>query len=278
MLCSVVLQAQQNDVPLNRDMYLDLEKNAACRGSRTHAGLKPVIQSRADLTGVMGFRRDTTRNYYKLTEILFRKHLLQVRKPGFSFNADVMLDLQIGQDFRDQTEFSDTTRFSQNTRGVWISGDIGPRISFQTAFFENQVLYPQYLYFYTQDRQVVPGQGRVKPFNGRAYDFGWAMGNVSWSPRRWLNVQLGNGRHFVGHGYRSMLLSDATSPFPYLKLSYLGLQDKLQYSTIYARLQMLQRLPAGESAESLFYWKRATFNHLSLSLGRVDIGLFEGSI
>ncbi len=270
--------AQQNDIPLQRDIYLDVERNAACRTARIHTGLKPVIQSRADLTGVMGFRADSTRRYYWLTEVLFRRHLLQVRPKGVRLHADLMLDLQIGQDFCDNTRFADTTRFYQNTRGFWVAGDLGPRFSFQTAFFENQALYPQYLWNWTREVGVVPGQGRVKPFNGRAYDYAWAMGHVSWTPRRWLNVQLGQGRHQVGHGYRSMLLSDASPTYPFLKLSHLGWQDRLQYSTIYAQLNMLKRLPTGESSESLFLWKRATFTHLSLDLGRVTVGLFEASI
>ncbi len=278
LLFAAGVAAQQNDIPLQRDIYLDVERNAACRTSRIHSGLKPVIQSRADLSGVMGFRPDSTRRYYWLTEVLFRRHLLQVRQKGVRLHADLLLDLQLGQDFRDNTRFADTTRFYQNTRGFWIAGDLGPRLSFQTAFFENQALYPQYLWNRTRELGVVPGQGRVKPFNGRAYDHAWAMGNVSWTPRRWMNVQLGQGRHQVGHGYRSMLLSDATSPYPYLKLSHLGWGDRLQYSTIYARLTMLRRLPTGESSESLFLWKRATYNHLSLQLGPVTLGLFEATV
>lgn len=277
-LFAIGLAAQQNDIPLQRDIYLDVERNAACRTARIHTGLKPVIQSRADLTGVMGFRPDSARRYYWLTEVLFRRHLLQVRHKGVRLHADLLLDLQLGQDLREDTRFADTTRFHQNTRGFRIAGDLGPRFSFHTAFFENQAIYPQYLWNRTRELGVVPGQGRVKPFNGRAFDFAWAMGGVSWSPRRWLNVQLGQGRHQVGHGYRSMLLSDASSTYPYLELSWLGWKDRLQYSTIHARLNMLKRLPTGESSESLFLWKRATFSHLSLELGRVSVGLFEATI
>ncbi|MCB0793032.1 MAG: hypothetical protein H6595_07620 [Flavobacteriales bacterium] len=278
VLLACSLSAQQNDVVLERDHYLDLERNAACIGARYHTGLKPVIESRADLTGVMGYRKDTTRRYYWLTELLFRRHLLVFNKGDVHLRADPMFSLELGQDFRDQTEFSDTTRFYQNTRGFWVSGDIGPRVSFQTAFHENQALYPQYLYIFTKNAGVAPGQGRVKPFNGRAYDFGWATGNVSWSPRGWLNVQLGQGKQFVGHGYRSMILSDNSSPFPYLKFSALLWEQRLQYTTTYARLQMLERLSTGSEGEQLFYWKRATFDHLSLSLGRVEVALFEGTI
>ena len=284
-LCNSVL-AQQNDIPLQRDIYLDVERNAACRNARIHSGMKPLIRSRADLTNVMGHRPDKSRRYYWLTEVLFRRHLVQVRTNDVRIDADLLLDLQLGQDFRDVSGFADTTRFYQNTRGFRVSGDLGPRFSFESSFYENQVIYPQYLWAYTRDRGVVPGQGRTKPFNGRAYDFAWATGNISWSPRRSINVQLGQGRHFVGHGYRSMLLGDNGFTYPFLKVSYLGWQDRLQYTTIHGRLQMLQRLPEENitdtlfetSSESLFYWKPVSFHHLSVHLGPVELGLFEASV
>lgn len=270
--------AQHNDVPLQRDIYLDLERNAACRTSTVHDGLKPVIESRAELTNVMGYRPDSSRHYYRLTEKLFKEHLVDIREGGFRLTADPVGQFELGQDFRDPSEFADTTRFFVNSRGALFRCDLGPRISFQTTFYENQAIYPRYLYDYAQNTGVVPGQGRIKGFKNRAFDFAWAMGNVSWSPRQWLNMQLGHGKHFVGHGYRSMLLSDNAFNYPYFKVSLLSRNERWQYTHMTAKLQLLQRLPTGESSESLFYWKRAAFHHFSYHAGPVDIGLFEATI
>lgn len=270
--------SQQNDIPLNREIYLDLEQNAACRTSTMHTGLKPLIESRADKAGVMGYRADSTKHYYKIGELLFKRHLIDIRDGDFRVTADPVFGFELGQDFRDPSEFADTTRLYVNSRGAWIKCDLGPRFSFQTTFYENQSLHPRYLYDYAQKTGVIPGQGRIKGFKDRAFDYAWAAGNLSWSPRKWLNVQFGHGKHFVGHGYRSMLLSDAAFNYPYLKLSYLGPLEKFQYTTIHAKLQLLQRLPTGESSESLFYWKRASFHHLSWQVGRVGLGLFESTI
>ena len=280
-LATLVPFAQQNDVPLQRDIYLDLERNAACRTNTMHSGLKPLIESRADLTGVMGYRPDSSRHYYPVTEKLFKEHLVQVKYEDFRVTADPVFQFELGQDFRDPSEFADTTRFYVNSRGALVRCDLGPRLSFQTTFYENQAIYPRYLYNYAQAQGVVPGQGRIKGFKNRAFDFAWSMGNISWSPRRWINVQFGHGKHFVGHGYRSMLLSDNAFNYPYLKISYLGPGDRLQYTTIHAKLQMVgtaNRLPIDATSEPLFYWKRATFHHLSYRLGRVELGLFETTI
>ncbi|MBL7962937.1 MAG: hypothetical protein JNM31_03745 [Flavobacteriales bacterium] len=282
VLLAAAATAQQNDVPFERDIYLDLELNAACRGSRIHSGIKPLIQSRADLTGVMGYRPDKRKHYYVFTEKLFKEHLVEVKKDGVRLTLDPVFRFERGWDVRDPSDFADTTTFYVNSRGLWITGNIGPRLSFQTTFYENQAIFPQYIYTQAQATGVVPGQGRIKGFKNRAFDFAWAQGNVSWSPRGWINVQFGNGRHFVGHGYRSILLSDVSFNQPYFKVNVLSPDKRWQYNTIHTKLTpgVLQtdRLPTGQSSESLFYWKRAVFHHLSLDLGRVQLGLFEANI
>jgi hypothetical protein len=215
---ALAVRAQQNDVPLNRDIYYDIDRNGACIGSTMHTSLRPVIENRADLTHVMGFRPDSSRHYYEFTEKVFKEHLINVIEGDFRLTIDPAFRFEIGKDWLEQgTVNTNQVANNFNSRGFWIKGDLGRTVSFQTTFYENQGILPRYLYLYSQNTGVVPGQGRIKAFNERGLDFAWAMGNVSWSPKRWINVQVGNGRHFVGNGYRSMLLSDNTYPYPYLK-------------------------------------------------------------
>jgi hypothetical protein len=116
----------------------------------------------------------------------------------------------------------------------------------------------------------------------RRLDYGWSQASVAYAPVQWLQVQLGHGRHFVGHGYRSVLLSDHSVGSPYIQLSARAWKDRLQYTTWHTKLQHgvrgSDRLPTGASSESLFSWMRARFNHLGLQLGRVELGLFEATI
>lgn len=274
--------AQQNDIPLNREIYFDLDRNHAridTTGQQAvHTAMRPYIESRANTHHVLGYRVDTTRHFYTLSEKLFKEHLFIVDEDDFHLTIDPVFQFELGQDFRDPSTFADTTRFYHNARGFRVAGDLGGRFSFQTSFYENQAIFPQYLYQYAQTTGVVPGQGRIKGFKNRAFDFAFASGNVSWTPSEWLNIQFGNGKHFVGNGYRSVLLSDNAFNYPYLKFSLQSNNRKWQYTTFHAKLQRLQRLPTGDANESLFYWKRGRFNHLSRDLGRVQIGLFESTI
>ena len=70
--------------------------------------------------------------------------------------------------------------------------------------------------------------------------YAFALG-ASWTPARWVNVQFGNGKQFVGNGYRSVLLSDNAFNYPYLKFSFLSHNNRWQYTTFHAKLTELQR-------------------------------------
>ena len=275
-------RAQQNDIPLQRDFYIDVERNAAKREARIHSGLKPVIESRADLTHVMGHRVDSAKYYYWITQKIFKEHLLEITGEDFKLTADVLFQFEFGHELADRTAYPDTNNYFSNVRGAWLTGRIGERLSFQTMVHEHQAILPQYLFLEAADRGVLSGQGRVKIERKRVLDYGWSQGNVSYSPVDWLNVQFGNGKHFVGHGYRSVLLSDHALNAPFLKFSARTTNGRLQYTTWVNKLQSgvygSDRLPTGESSESLFHWMHGRFNHASLNLGRVQLGLFEATI
>jgi hypothetical protein len=270
--------AQQNNVLLQRDIYLDVERAANTTERIVHTGLKPLIESRANLNGVLAYTKDTAKYYYGISRKLFAENIVELETPDLTITADPLVHFELGQDLSDTSTFSDTTRLYVNTRGFVVRGNLSGKVSFTTMFAENQAIYPLYLYRYTQRYQVVPGQGRIKEFEQREFDYAWAQGNVSWTPWRWLNLQLGNGKHFVGHGYRSLLLSDNSFSYPYAKMSLWLAKDRVQYSTIWAKLHLLQRLPDGEGAEDLFYWKRATFQHVGFHFGRVQLALFESTM
>jgi len=276
------LHAQQNDILLNRDVYIDVERNAARLDTIVHVGLKPVLESRADLTKVMGHRVDSAKYFYWHTVKLFRDHLFEVVEGDVRLTLDPLFQQEYGQDFGDQTSYSDTTVLYFNSRGFVFAGDIGSRVSFRTMFHESRGALPSFMFQRVRAVDVLSGQGRVKYFDGRKVDYGWSQANISVAVRPWLNAQLGHGKHFVGHGYRSVLLSDHAPPAPYVKLSALTRDRRIQYSTWHTRLLRGagtgDRLPTGESSEALFRWMRARFHHVSLNLGRAQIGLFEATV
>ena len=82
-------------------------------------------------------------------------------------------------------------------------------------------------YVWSQDEGeidfVLPGQGisRVSSWDRTTRDLDYAManGHVSCQQVNILISQFGHGKHFIGDGYRSMLLSDNAFNYPYLKIT-----------------------------------------------------------
>ena len=164
---------------------------------------------------------------------------------------------------------------SVNTRGFEIKGRIGQSIGYYTALYENQAFYPEYINGFIEKHLVVPGQGMSKIFQEKGHDFSRAEAHISFShdfDYLFLNVTLGHGKHFVGNGYRSLLLSDNAFNYPFVKIN--ATAGKYFYSLMYASFHSFD-----EVYYNYHYRKHGTFAYLSRLFGeKVEISLFESII
>lgn len=85
-------------------------------------------------------------------------------------------------------------------------------------------------------------------------------------------MQFGHDRHFVGNGYRSLILSDFSSNYTFLKIN--TKVWRFNYTNLYAQLvgdvfYRNEKLPK----------KFLAFHHLSLNLTKnINIGMFESVV
>lgn len=219
-------------------------------------------------------------NYHSRKSLINIEREAQNGEPIFRLYIDPVLNLQFMRMNKDE---SDTLsgKFYTNTRGVSVHGDIGGKLSFGTSFYENQAFVPTYIKDFAQSQKVIPGQGKWKAFKAGGYDYAFANGFLSFSPGQNFNVQIGTGKHFVGDGYRSLLLSDNSFNYPYARLTgWFGSNRMFQYTTIYASLMNLNSVaPVPLGTEKLYQKKAASFYELSVNLGRTAaFSLFQGLI
>lgn len=64
-------------------------------------------------------------------------------------------------------------------------------------------------------------------------------GRFNWQMSKHLNLEFGNHTNFWGHGYRSMVLGENMSPYPYLKLT--TKVWKIKYTNLFMQLRDLQK-------------------------------------
>ncbi len=205
----------------------------------------------------------------------------------FHLTIDPLFNFEFGKDLADTSG----EKLYKNTRGFIVRGSIGEKFAFESSFYENQATYAKYIDSYiagtnnlfpqtaNYSYDVIPGQGRAKKFKTNGYDFGMASGYVSYSPIKMFNIQVGHGKHFIGDGYRSLLLSDNAFNYPYARIT--TTYKNIQYTNLYTSFMNLTDAGATTPAhiERLFQKKIGSFQFLSVNLfHRLQLGLFQGMI
>lgn len=280
-LCCISYYGQHNQVnyPLNRWAQIFMDQQLVKTDSLQSNVVKPNITYYPELYELPGFKKDTGIYYFTTTQKLFGENLIVIDKPGFYVTIDPIMNIEVGKEIRDTSAYADTAKFFLNTRGFFIRGSIGEKVSFQTHFSENILFYPLYVRDLVEERDLAPGFGRVKTYQVNGYDVGVAGGHISYQAFPSWNLQFGHGKHFVGEGYRSVILSDNSSNYPFLRSTLRLFKGKLNYTSLFASMQNYSRLPFGSSTESLFKRKAMSLNTISYSpIRKLRIGVSEGVI
>ena len=132
----------------------------------------------------------------------------------------------------------DTSSYlTRNTRGIEAFGNLGSHISFYTSFYENQGGFFPHEMAHIDSTGVIPGQGEGKEFKETQLDWSWVTGHLYIRANRNLEFVLGYGKNFIGHGYRSIILSDQAFNYPYLRTQLNLLDKRLYFNTIWLQTQ-----------------------------------------
>ena len=196
--------------------------------------------------------------------------LYHVNIKDFTLRVNPVLLLQVGKDSRT----SDGLRYV-NTRGVQVEGTIDERLGFYTFLADNQQAVPQYVQDRIQRDQIVPHEGYWKYFKtvgGSQYDFFTARGGITYAAGKHVNLQLAHDRNFIGNGYRSLILSDYSAPYFFLKVN--TRIWKFNYQNLFAELTAQK-----ENADQVYPKKYMAMHHLSFDVTpNFNIGVFESAI
>ena len=260
------LFSQQLNFPLNyqinRKLSIDLNQTEA------HTAFKPWRKAYVDkfVNSDSVLYRDLAKYRTWLGRKLFADDFLKVDSGNIYVAANPLFFLEYSIDK------AENKSYFKNTRALEVKGNIGKKVSFYSAFYENQASFPDYIDSFVRSYLVVPGQGAPKHFKGDKHDFSRASGYVSYAPFDFLNLQLGHGKHFIGEGYRSLFLSDNAFNYPYLRinLNY----KKFQYVLLFNEFNDFRDVYYNTHAR-----KHGTFYLLSWqAASRLQISLFEGII
>lgn len=266
------------NVPFSHQYYAQFDRAFNVVGTNSHTASKPYLYNEVanyyDLKqSVDTLRKDVSSVWGRK---LWNERLVQLQGKDYWFTADPIFDLQVGKDT--EADFSSTFN---NTRGINIQGGLGKLINFSTSFFESQGRFADYVNRYAEqirpassDVAIIPGRGIAKRFKTTSYDYPIAEAYLSITPLKFLNVQFGYGKSFIGDGYRSLFWSDVASPRTFLKINTKFW--KIKYTNTWTWLKDVRPDVATDGA----YLNKYIANHfLSWNVTkRFNLGFFESVI
>lgn len=174
-------------------------------------------------------KRPILRHFYRTPANFF-----EVDTRNFYLRVNPLLDLTLGRELKEESAIF------HNRRGLELRGGIGHKVYFSTRIIENQALFANYFNTYVDTFNAVPSAGLYKNFRSslfdleNARDYVQADGYVGFDLIPNIGMQLGHGRNFLGDGMRSLLLSDFSPEYFYLKFN--TRVWKFHYQNIFAEL------------------------------------------
>ncbi|HEX8270089.1 MAG TPA: gliding motility protein RemB [Flavobacterium sp.] len=207
---------------------------------------------------------------------IFNENFVQVQGEGYWFTVNPILDLQFGKSEPGKVKYTYV-----NTRGIRFEGGLGQQINFTSTIFESQGRFADYFNRLADslapaggNPAIIPGMGIAKRFKEDSYDFPLAEANLAYTPSRFFNLNLGYGRNFIGDGYRSLLLSDGASPYPYVKINTSFW--KIKYTNIYTWLKDVR---PEVTIDRTYATKFMASHFLSWNMTkRLNVGFFESVV
>ncbi|MBK8721487.1 MAG: hypothetical protein IPL95_04220 [Saprospiraceae bacterium] len=203
-------------------------------------------------------------------------NLLEVKEKYFRLAINPLLNLQIGK-----SKEEDGLMFA-NQRGIELYGDVDNKVYFYSNLVESQQRFPNFISKYAQFINAVPGNGNLRYYQSSVFgkvsgfDYMNAQGYIGFNVSKHVGIQLGHGRNFLGDGYRSLLLSDFSHNYFYLKLN--TKVWKFHYQNIFAELTDLSSHSIFPG-DQLLGKKYGAFHMLSYNINKkLNIGLFESVI
>lgn len=265
-------------IPFSHSYYAQFDGQLNQVGNNNHTASKPYSYAEVakyyDIDAANQKLKKKTSSWW--AKKLLNENLVEIQGEGYWFLLNPIIDLQLGKSSDGKAPYTYV-----NTRGINFRGGLGKELTFSTTVFESQGRFADYFNRYAKsirpaggDPAIIPGVGIAKGFKTDAYDFPLADANITFTPNKFFDLQLGYGKNFIGDGYRSLLASDGSSPYPYFKINTTFW--KIKYTNTY---MWLKDVRPEVTLERTYATKFMANHYLSWNVSnKLNFGFFESVI
>lgn len=242
-------------------------------GYTFHSSLKPYIG--VTVNDLNEF--DIQYKHMKLHNYFLSKHVCDTPKYKNILALQILPQLNIEQSH----DMLYNRNLNETSGGLYMRADVNRKLSIAAQYIAGYISTPNFTDTLIQTYGIIPGMG-VAYSNAndtlnsafKKYSFNNFSGYLSYSPKNFINFQIGKDKHFIGDGYRSLLLSDVATNYPYFKttLNIWHLQYSAWYSWFYD-------ISSANGMKKDFKNKFGTFHYLSWNATKnLNFSLFENII
>ena len=197
-----------------------------------------------------------------------RGNLYEVNTKDFFLAVNPVIQYQM------MNEKDNPQRLFYNSRGFSVRGLISRKIGFDIYVTDNQERDPLYVQQRINDTRypAVPGARFFKSFKAPGgVDYFDNRASVSFNASKYIDIQLGHDKNFIGDGFRSLMLSDFSGNTMFLKLN--TRIWKFNYQNLFMELIPQGRRAGGSSVLSRKYFR---MNYLTINATPwLNLGVFD---
>lgn len=250
-------------VPFQRQVNLPIQNNLDTLGSDFHPDVFPYLTADVDSTSWYQnvYGTETGADNLVLGVTLNKKSPKNPIDLSIAPIGEILTGFEAGVNAK---------TFVQTGFGVNLSGSIGKKLDVNVNLMQSNSSYPSFVENFIFTQKVVPGQGWAHNSN-LGYRYNNSNGYISYSPGKYFNFTAGRGKNKFGEGYRSLLMSDATNNYNYLRVA--TTIWKFKYVNLFTQMDDVYNLPGAPDVSNTKY---STSHYLSLHIKkRWSIGFFE---
>lgn len=265
------IRAQSNLFPLNNDLAKIILQNSVDTQFNFHSNIRPYQVN--DLEKFDTLYSDLNVGSKGIAQYLLDKPLLS-KEADYKFKLSPIIYALFGKG-KSLASYGEYEGDGNRWLGVGVQLESSWKNKLAVGFeyTYSEITFLQYVDDYADNRKIIPGFGEFQQTDLNYYNH-YYTGYLNYTPSKILTLEVGRGKHFYGHGYRSLLLSDNSTAYPYGKIN-LNIW-KLKYQVLYANYKHFIELNDGSLVKQNKY---STSNYLSANIGKhANISLFQSVI
>jgi hypothetical protein len=264
LLPAVIFNSEAQTVRLNRLTDLVYE-TVLSEQAEVHLDVKPFTGNE-----VLVFD-SLFKNPYsdRFTKRIFNDDLLSMKKTNIGMYMNPIVDVRM------KYESSDPSLGIQARGGLSYGASFKEKVFVTGDFFvgRNDSSYAGLTEF--GGLYTIPFYGKPLSRRNGSYLYASLTGDLCYRASDFFDFHIGRGKHFLGHGSRSLFLSDNTNAYPYVKAS----ASVWMIKYIWMAMGLKDVRVFNDAKDPVLYDKAAFIHYLSLNLGkRINFDFFEAVI